>query len=180
MTEEHVVFQRWAPTHSGSVSFGFCFLRKERVAKLALAFSPPTPSPPVWAQGLCQLTLCFPGCHQASDAVLAAATADEALGVPQQPACTSCCPRRCSGWEWACPAPWARYPTGLPSAHTPRAFGDQASTHLLGVNGRSPLLKKQRARPVTQAQLGHGIASVARTQALRPCWLTSDPHPVQS
>ena len=38
--------------------------------------------------------------------------------------------------------------------HTPRAFGDQASTLLLGVSGRSPLLKKQRARDVAQDQLG--------------------------
>ncbi|GAB1288488.1 TBC1 domain family member 2A [Apodemus speciosus] len=32
------------------------------------------------------------GCHQASDALLATAAADEALGVPQQPICTSCHP----------------------------------------------------------------------------------------
>ncbi|XP_007639021.2 TBC1 domain family member 2A isoform X4 [Cricetulus griseus] len=48
------------------------------------------------------------GRHQTSDAILATAAADEALGVPQQPTCTSCHPCCRPVWEWVHPAPQAR------------------------------------------------------------------------
>lgn len=63
---------------------------------------------------------------------------------------------------------------GLPPAHTPRALGDQAFTLLLGVSGRTPLLKKRRARDVTQDELGQqysikgkNMGSEARLAGLR-------------
>lgn len=63
---------------------------------------------------------------------------------------------------------------------TPRALGNKASPLLLGVSGRSPLLKKQRARDVTQGRLGHPYSDRGKNMGSQARLPGSHPNPVWS